>query len=81
MYKFLRNASIARKQEGKPPLEFYKDGSVKAVELKIVNLQPDNDERMVWEEIGVWQSWGEEKGDEHNVDHGDGLHPDKVGQM
>lgn len=59
----MRNVTI-RQKDGSPPLEFNADGSKKAVELKIVNLQHDGngEEGMVnWEEIGVWQSWGKDK--------------------
>ncbi|TRY68476.1 hypothetical protein TCAL_11017 [Tigriopus californicus] len=61
LYQLLRNVSIldGKRDSREPALEFNKDGSRKAVELKIVNLQPEAGdlENSRWEEIGVWKSW------------------------
>ena len=51
------------KKEGGPPIEFNNDGSLKSVEIRIVNLQLDAEASKTaqtgikkWEEIGVWQA-------------------------
>ena len=62
LFKYLKNVSVNQKNGG-PPIEFNTDGSLKPVEIRIVNLQVD-DEAMKnnaqnskrWEEIGAWQA-------------------------
>ena len=62
LFKYLKAVSVPKK-EGGPPLEFNKDGSLKTVEIRIVNLQMDVEASKTaqasvkkWEEIGVWQA-------------------------
>ncbi|KAI1291857.1 Glutamate receptor ionotropic, NMDA 2B [Halotydeus destructor] len=52
-FKYLRNVSIKSKS-GKPNLEFNPDGTLKFVELDVVNLKMDG----IWEKIGVWTEQG-----------------------
>ncbi len=72
LFKFLRNVSVPQK-DGGPPIEFHTDGSMKSVQMIIVNLQMERetDESNEgggvkrWEEIGVWQGASfEEKEDD-----------------
>ena len=68
------------KKEGGPPIEFNNDGSLKSVEIRIVNLQLDveasktaqNDIKK-WEEIGVWQATPKKSNDVVGLGIGDGL--------
>ena len=61
-------------------LEFNNDGSLKSVEIRIVNLQLDveasktaqNDIKK-WEEIGVWQATPKKSNDVVGLGIGDGL--------
>lgn len=66
-FKYLRNVSI----EGdlnKPNIEFTADGDLKSAELKIMNLRPSiNSKGLVWEEIGVWKSWAQQKLDIRDI--------------
>ena len=70
LFKFLKNVSVPPKNGGMPfNLEFNNDGSLKTVELFIVNLQLDaeaskNTQTQVkrWEEIGTWQAFPAGKG-------------------
>ena len=62
LFKYLKNVSVPKK-EGGPPIEFNNDGSLKSVEIRIVNLQLDTEASKTaqtgikkWEEIGVWQA-------------------------
>ena len=61
LFKFLKNVSVPQKSG--LTLEFSNDGSLKSVELLIVNLQEDLEasknaqtEIKRWEEIGTWQA-------------------------
>ena len=61
LFKFLKNVSVPQKSG--LTLEFNNDGSLKSVELLIVNLQEDLEasknaqtEIKRWEEIGTWQA-------------------------
>lgn len=51
-YKYLRNVSIETK--GGPNIEFLPDGTLKYVELDVLNLGNDG----YWEEIGHWKASG-----------------------
>ena len=71
LFKFLKNVSVPPSKDGGMPfnLEFNNDGSLKTVELLIVNLQLDaeaskNTQTQVkrWEEIGTWQAFPAGKG-------------------
>lgn len=62
LFKYLKEVSVP-KREGGPPIEFNSDGSLKSVEIRIVNLQLDAEASKMaqssikkWEEIGVWQA-------------------------
>jgi hypothetical protein len=66
LFRFLRNVSVTQK-DGGAPLEFNTDGSLKSVEMRIMNLQMDIEASKAagldgnkvikrWEEIGVWQA-------------------------
>ena len=62
LFKYLKNVSVHQKNGG-PPIEFNTDGSLKPVEIRIVNLQVDEEAMKNnaqnfkrWEEIGVWQA-------------------------
>ncbi|RWS05924.1 glutamate receptor ionotropic: NMDA 2B-like protein [Dinothrombium tinctorium] len=48
LFKYLR--SVKLKEKSKPPIEFNEDGTLKYVELDVMNLN-DNGR---WEKIGVW---------------------------
>jgi ionotropic glutamate receptor NMDA 2B len=52
-YRYLRNVSIdIDSGPGKPPLEFGQDGTLKSVELQIMNLRPGPTDRLlVWEQV------------------------------
>ena len=79
LFKYLKNVSVPKK-EGGPPIEFNNDGSLKSVEIRIVNLQLDveasktaqNDIKK-WEEIGVWQATPKKSNDVVGLGIGDGL--------
>eukprot|EP00093_Oithona_nana_P005243 05243.XXX_109830_119428_1 [CDS] Oithona nana genome sequencing. len=57
-HKYLRNVTVAQ-GDGKPDIAFSADGTLKSVELKIMNLRPDGrgSQDLIWEQIGVWQSY------------------------
>ena len=68
------------KKEGGPPIEFNNDGSLKSVEIRIVNLQLDVEASKTaqtdikkWEEIGVWQATPKKSNDVVGLGIGDGL--------
>ena len=42
---------------GQRNISFSSDGTLKSVELKILNLRPGLGSSLVWEEIGVWKSY------------------------
>ena len=44
----------------RPDVSFSSDGTLKNVELKIMNLRPGLSSNLVWEEIGVWKSYEED---------------------
>jgi len=52
-YRYLRNVSIdLDSSPGKPPLEFNQEGTLKSVELQIMNLRPGPTDRLlVWEQV------------------------------
>ena len=52
-YRYLKNVSIdIDSSPGKPPLEFSQDGTLKSVELQIMNLRPGPTDRLlVWEQV------------------------------
>ena len=45
---------------GQPNVSFSHDGTLKSVELRIMNLRPGLHNQLVWEEIGEWKSYEEE---------------------
>ena len=79
LIKYLKNVSVPKK-EGGPPIEFNNDGSLKSVEIRIVNLQLDVEASKTaqtdikkWEEIGVWQATPKKSNDVVGLGIGDGL--------
>ena len=79
LFKYLKNVSVPKK-EGGPPIEFNNDGSLKSVEIRIVNLQLDVEASKTaqtdikkWEEIGVWQATPKKSNDVVGLGIGDGL--------
>ena len=79
LFKYLKNVSVPKK-EGGPPIEFNNDGSLKSVEIRIVNLQLDVEASKTaqtdikkWEEIGVWQATPKKSNDAVGLGIGDGL--------
>ena len=69
LFKFLKNVKVPQEKNRGLTLEFNNDGSLKTVELFIVNLQLDVEatknaqtEIKRWEEIGTWQSFPAGKG-------------------
>ena len=53
----MRNVSI-QQSDGKPDIAFSSDGTLKSVELKIMNLRPDGrsnqpnqEQNLIWEEV------------------------------
>ena len=50
--RYLRNVSVAQ-GDGKPDVAFSSDGTLKSVELKIMNLRPDgrSNQDLIWEEV------------------------------
>ena len=50
MNRYLRNVTI-RGGFGKPDLAFQPDGTLRSVELKIMNLRPGVWSNLVWEEV------------------------------
>uniref|UniRef100_A0A182IWF8 Uncharacterized protein n=1 Tax=Anopheles atroparvus TaxID=41427 RepID=A0A182IWF8_ANOAO len=66
-FKYLRNVSL-ESESNKPNIEFTADGDLKSAELKIMNLRPSvNSKGLVWEEIGVWKSWQQQKLDIRDI--------------
>ena len=62
--KYLSNVFIPSSRSNKPySITFNRDGSLKYVELKIMNLRPPSEAYMAnrWEEIGVWNSESDNK--------------------
>ncbi|XP_071745795.1 glutamate receptor ionotropic, NMDA 2D isoform X2 [Lepeophtheirus salmonis] len=59
-HRYLRNVTIKNSEFAKPHIDFLPDGTLKSVELKIMNLRPGVWSNLVWEEIGVWQSYKKE---------------------
>ena len=57
-FRYLRNVTI--KKMNRPDVSFSSDGTLKNVELKIMNLRPGLSSNLVWEEIGVWKSYEED---------------------
>ena len=57
----MRNV-VLRGDFGQPNVSFSHDGTLKSVELKIMNSRPGIGSPLVWEEIGVWKSYEEENG-------------------
>ena len=55
--RFLKNVSIDLDDGNKklPYLQFNPDGTRKAVELKIMNLRPNQSKRLAWEQVGLPQ--------------------------
>ena len=51
-HTYLRNVSVAQ-GDGKPDVAFSSDGTLKSVELKIMNLRPDgrSNQDLIWEEV------------------------------
>ena len=51
-HSYLRNVSVAR-GDSKPDVAFSSDGTLKSVELKIMNLRPDgrSNQDLIWEEV------------------------------
>ena len=79
LFKYLKNVSVPKK-EGGPPIEFNNDGSLKSVEIRIVNLQLDVEASKTaqtdikkWEEIGVWQATPKKSNDVVGLGMVDGL--------
>lgn len=58
-YRALSSVVVESPDGNKPPLSFNPDGTLKNVELQIMNLRPLglNEKTLVWEQIGVWRSW------------------------
>ena len=57
LLRYLRNVSI-QQSDGKPDIAFSSDGTLKSVELKIMNLRPDGrsnqpnqEQNLIWEEV------------------------------
>ena len=53
LFRYLRNVSVAQ-ADGKPDVAFSSDGTLKSVELKIMNLRPDSkksNQDLIWEEV------------------------------
>ena len=52
--RYLRNVSVAQ-GDGKPDVAFSSDGTLKSVELKIMNLRPDgrSNQDLIWEEVST----------------------------
>ena len=55
----MRNVSI-QQSDGKPDIAFSSDGTLKSVELKIMNLRPDGrsnqpnqEQNLIWEEVST----------------------------
>nr|XP_040240394.1 glutamate receptor ionotropic, NMDA 2B isoform X1 [Anopheles coluzzii] len=66
-FKYLRNVSL-ESESNKPNIEFTADGDLKSAELKIMNLRPSvNSKGLVWEEIGIWKSWQQQKLDIRDI--------------
>ena len=57
--RYLRNVTIDG-EFSRPDVSFSSDGTLKNVELKIMNLRPGLSSNLVWEEIGVWKSYEED---------------------
>ena len=58
-YRYLRNVTI-QQSDGKPDIAFSSDGTLKSVELKIMNLRPDarsnqpnQQQNLIWEEVST----------------------------
>ena len=58
----MRNVSI-QQSDGKPDIAFSSDGTLKSVELKIMNLRPDGrsnqpnqEQNLIWEEVSTTNS-------------------------
>ena len=53
-HQYLKNVSVAQ-GDGKPDIAFSSDGTLKSVELKIMNLRPDSrsNQDLIWEEVGL----------------------------
>ena len=51
-FRYLRNVTI-QQSDGKPDIAFSSDGTLKSVELKIMNLRPDgrSNQDLIWEEV------------------------------
>lgn len=51
-HQYLKNVSVAQ-GDGKPDIAFSSDGTLKSVELKIMNLRPDSrsNQDLIWEEV------------------------------
>ena len=59
LLRYLRNVSI-QQSDGKPDIAFSSDGTLKSVELKIMNLRPDGrsnqpnqEQNLIWEEVST----------------------------
>ncbi|XP_058827198.1 glutamate receptor ionotropic, NMDA 2B [Topomyia yanbarensis] len=66
-FKYLRNVSLEG-EPNRPNIEFTTDGDLKWAELKIMNLRPSvNSKGLVWEEIGMWKSWQQQKLDIRDI--------------
>ena len=57
--RYLRNVTI-QQSDGKPDIAFSSDGTLKSVELKIMNLRPDarsnqpnQQQNLIWEEVST----------------------------
>ena len=50
--RYLRNVTVAQ-GDGKPDIAFSSDGTLKSVELKIMNLRPDGrtNQDLIWEQV------------------------------
>ena len=50
--RYLRNVTVAQ-GDGKPDIAFSSDGTLKSVELKIMNLRPDgrSNQDLIWEQV------------------------------
>ena len=51
-FRYLRNVTVAQ-GDGKPDIAFSADGTLKSVELKIMNLRPDGrgSQDLIWEQV------------------------------